>query len=69
MYLIEFPSYLQVAEDCQSHAIGKDGQAHNAGFDAFMTGICFITMVKTLGKLSSCYMFLKEVSLILYTTS
>lgn len=26
------------------------GLAHEAGFDAYLTGLCFITMVKSLGE-------------------
>jgi hypothetical protein len=26
------------------------GLAHEAGFDAYLTGLCFITMVKCLGE-------------------
>ncbi|KAG0723645.1 Poly(A)-specific ribonuclease PARN [Chionoecetes opilio] len=31
-----------------SHSLGGGGQAHDAGYDAFMTGVCFIAMVKKL---------------------
>lgn len=37
-----------VEEGYESHSLREDGQAHDAGYDAFMTGVCFITMVKKL---------------------
>lgn len=35
-----------------SHGIaeGGGGRAHDAGYDAFMTGVSFVTMVKELGE-------------------
>ncbi|ROT85709.1 poly(A)-specific ribonuclease [Penaeus vannamei] len=35
-------------EGYASHSCEEDGMAHNAGYDAFMTGVCFVTMVKKL---------------------
>uniref|UniRef100_A0A0P4W5L6 Uncharacterized protein n=1 Tax=Scylla olivacea TaxID=85551 RepID=A0A0P4W5L6_SCYOL len=37
-----------VEEGYESHSLSGGGQAHDAGYDAFMTGVCFITMVKKL---------------------
>lgn len=37
-----------VEDGYESHSLGGGGQAHDAGYDAFMTGVCFITMVKKL---------------------
>lgn len=49
-----------IVEDCyESHAVGGSSKQHDAGYDAFMTGVSFITMVKKLGKqhftLTVCY--------------
>ncbi|XP_047480940.1 poly(A)-specific ribonuclease PARN-like isoform X2 [Penaeus chinensis] len=35
-------------EGYASHSGEEEGKAHNAGYDAFMTGVCFVTMVKKL---------------------
>ena len=43
------PNFI-VEEGYESHSLDGGGQAHDAGYDAFMTGVCFITMVKKLGE-------------------
>jgi len=40
---------LAPAQGCQGYAL-EGGMAHEAGYDAYLTGICFIAMVKYLGK-------------------
>ncbi|XP_076040743.1 poly(A)-specific ribonuclease PARN-like [Oratosquilla oratoria] len=42
------PPTLVVEEGHRSFDCSNDNQCHNAGFDAFMTGVCFLTMVKVL---------------------
>lgn len=44
------PPDFDVESGCKSYMLGAKGQAHDAGFDAFMTGVCFIVMLKHLGE-------------------
>lgn len=49
------PPTFALEEGYASHSCEEEGKAHNAGYDAFMTGVCFVTMVKKLGKEWQCY--------------
>lgn len=42
------PPTFALEEGYASHSCEEEGKAHNAGYDAFMTGVCFVTMVKKL---------------------
>lgn len=42
------PPEFTVEDSYVSHTLNGDDRAHDAGYDAFMTGVCFITMVKKL---------------------
>lgn len=44
------PPTLAPEKGYESYSCEEEGKAHNAGYDAFMTGVCFVTMVKKLGK-------------------
>ncbi|XP_068214428.1 poly(A)-specific ribonuclease PARN-like [Palaemon carinicauda] len=44
------PPEFEIEADHESFEIGDSSKAHDAGYDAFMTGVCFATMVKKLGK-------------------
>ncbi|KAB7505848.1 Poly(A)-specific ribonuclease PARN, partial [Armadillidium nasatum] len=62
------PPSFGVEKGHQSYSISEDGQAHDGGFDAFMTGVAFITMLKTLeGKRWGKAPYLKAKSLQKYS--
>nr|XP_045619089.1 poly(A)-specific ribonuclease PARN-like [Procambarus clarkii] len=42
------PPHLVIEEGYESYETGSNSKAHDAGFDAFITGVCFVTMVKKL---------------------
>ncbi|XP_071534813.1 poly(A)-specific ribonuclease PARN-like [Panulirus ornatus] len=42
------PPIFIVEDGCESYSIRESSKAHDAGYDAFMTGVCFVTMVKRL---------------------
>lgn len=44
-----FVKYKDVVPGSKGYSL-DGGLAHEAGFDAYLTGLCFITMVKCLGK-------------------
>lgn len=48
------PPTLAPEKGYESYSCEEEGKAHNAGYDAFMTGVCFVTMVKKLGKVWVC---------------
>ncbi|KAK7078553.1 hypothetical protein SK128_024198 [Halocaridina rubra] len=42
------PPLFEVESGLESHSIRDSSKAHDAGYDAFMTGVCFVSMLKTL---------------------
>jgi hypothetical protein len=49
VFLFIFFKYLDVVGGAKGYFL-DGGLAHEAGFDAYLTGLCFITMVKCLGE-------------------
>lgn len=42
------PPDFEVEPGLESHSVTDSSKAHDAGYDAFMTGVCFVAMVKKL---------------------
>lgn len=47
------PPPFEIESGYQSYKVNKSGQHHDGGYDAFMTGACFATMLKVLGTILS----------------
>lgn len=40
---------LEVEQNCEGYTL-QDNKAHEAGYDAFITGVCFLALWNYLGK-------------------